>query len=179
MKHTLIFFLVIFNSSFFVFSVVQQWNFENSSKDLLSSSEPLSVPVLEETKDNLFVKLYKYLAKENGAVVYRKYLTVTYNNNPVFDGEVNFDKIESFHRFDNDNIICPKGKYHPTYFYSNTFSTLSLSEFKDNGDWELKCISHEQGYFLVFYLMNGESHFFYKKAGTWGHQKLHSEKIWR
>ena len=132
---------------------------------------------MEETKDNLFVKLYKYLAKENGAVVYRKYLTVTYNNNPVFDGEVNFDKIESFHRFDNDNIICPKGKYHPTYFYSNTFSTLSLSEFKDNGDWELKCISHEQGYFLVFYLMNGESHFFYKKAGesTWGHQKLHSE----
>ena len=161
-----------------VFSVVQQWNFENSSRDILASKENDSIKVLEETNsDNLYVKLYKYIAKEDGAVVYRKYLTVSYGGNTVYDGEVNFDNIQNYFHFENDNIICPRGKYHPTYFYNNQYSTLSLSNFNENGDWELKCIKHEQGYFLVFYLMNGGCHFFYKKSGSdyWGDKVLQQE----
>ena len=175
MKNKIIFIIVFLYSFLFSLSVVQQWNFENSSKDLLSSGD--HIKEWSETKDGLYVKLYKKISKENGEVVYKKYLTVYYNGNFVYDNEVKFDNIQNYFHFENDNIVCPKGKYHPHYFYDNTYSTLNLDTFHENGDWELKCISHEQGYFLVFYLMNGSTHFFYKKSGsnTWGNQVLHQE----
>ena len=71
MKQNLIIIFLLLNSIFFSICVVQNWNFANSAKDLLSSSDYHSIKVLEETKDGLYVKLYKYLAKENGAVVYK------------------------------------------------------------------------------------------------------------
>ena len=169
MEYRFIFMIIFLNSLFFSFSIVQEWNFENSSKDLLSTSDSNSIEVLnKKNKANLYVKLYKYLAKENGAVVYRKYLDVYYNDQLVYKGEVNFDKIESFHRFDNDNIICPDGKYNPTYFYKGNsengeYSSLNpsdLPDFNDNEDWELKCDTHEQGYFIVFYLMKENHNYF-------------------
>ena len=172
MKHNLIFIFLLLNSIFFSYCVVQNWNFDNSAKDLLSASDTasLSIKVIEETTDNLYVKLYKYLAKENGEVVYKKYLSISYSGTKIYDGlEVDYDKIGSYHRFDNDNIICPKGKYHPRYYYLSDgtpgHSSLSLGSFTENGDWELKCFVRN-GYFLVFYLMNGQSHLFYKKSGS-------------
>ena len=100
-----------------------------------------------------------------------------YNNTKIFDDEVNFDGIESYHRFDDKNIICPKGKFHPIYYYEGGNSSLIPTYFTDNGDWELKCLTHEQGYFMVFYLMNGESNLFYKKSGesNWSFMKLNQE----
>ena len=68
MEYRFIFMIIFLSSLFFSFSIVQQWNFENSSKDLLSSGAA-SIKVLEETKDKLYVKLYKYLAIESGSVV--------------------------------------------------------------------------------------------------------------
>ena len=82
MEYRFIFMIIFLNSLFFSFSIVQEWNFENSSKDLLSTSDSNSIEVLnKKNKANLYVKLYKYLAKENGAVVYRKYLDVYYDDN--------------------------------------------------------------------------------------------------
>ena len=104
MKINLICFVIFFYSLLLSLSVVQQWNFENSSKDLLTSGEQ-SIKVLEETKDGLYAKLYKYIAKENGVVVYKKYLTVYYNGNFVYDGEVDFDNIQNYCRFENDNTV--------------------------------------------------------------------------
>ena len=96
-------------------------------------------------------------------------MTVSYDNTEIFNGEVDFDKIESYHRFDNDNIICPKRKYHPIYYYLSNgnpgHSSLNLNSFTENGDWELKCFVRN-GNFIVFYLMNGESHLFYKTSGS-------------
>ena len=172
MKQNLIFIFLLLNSISISICVVQNWNFANSTKDLLSTSDTasLSIKVIEETTDSLYVKLYKYLAKENGTVVYRKYLTISYGDTQIYDGlEVDYDKIGSYHHFDNDNIICPKGKYHPRYYYLSNgtpgHSSLSLSSFTENGDWELKCFVRN-GYFMVFYLMNGQSHLFYKQSGS-------------
>jgi len=181
MKHDIIFAFVFLNSFFVVFSVVQQWNLENSAVDLFASATYQSIKVIEESSNKLYVKLFKYIGWDNGKIVYRKYLTVSYDGTTVFnDKEVDFDNIESYHHFENDNIICPKGKYHPTYFYDNKNSSLSLSSFSANADWELKCVTHEQGYFLVFYLMNGGSQFFYKKSGstTWNNKVITSRNIW-
>ena len=54
----------------------------------------------------------------------------------------------------------------------------------DNGDWELKCqIIEESQFFVVFYLMNGQSHLFYKQSGSSGfssmvtHDEIYGIKI--
>ena len=85
--------------------------------------------------------------------------------------------IKSFYHLNNKYIVCPKGKYHPTYFYDQTYSHLTLSSFKENGDWELKCYHHYTGYFLVFYLMNGSCQFFRVKIGSsdWVSETFHNE----
>lgn len=65
MKPNLIFIFLLVNSISFSICVVQNWNFDSSAKDLLSSSDTasLSIKVIEEKNDNLYVKLYKYIAK--------------------------------------------------------------------------------------------------------------------
>ena len=177
MKHRLINLVLFFNFIICIYSLIQNWNLENSSIDLLASAGYISVKFLEETKDNMYVKFYKYIGIENGSITYKKYLTILYSGATIFGGQVDFDDIESFHHFDDDYIVCPKGKYYPTFFHDNTYSNLSLANFQENGDWELKCINHETGYFVVFFLMNGKSQFFYKKSGsdTWVNKTLHEE----
>ena len=50
MEYRLISIIIFLNILCFSFSVVQQWNFENSAKDLLSSSNSASIKVLEQKK---------------------------------------------------------------------------------------------------------------------------------
>ena len=183
MKHNLIFIFALLNLISFSNCVIQNWNFDNSAIDLLSASDTatLSIRVIEETIDSLYVKLYKYLAKTSEGVVYKNYLTISYDDIPIYDVlEVDYDNIESFHRFDGGIIICPKGKFHPIYYYisdgSPGYSSPGPSGFTENGDWELKCFVRN-GYFIVFYLMNGQSHLFYKQSGssTWSTMVTHEE----
>ena len=47
MKYILKRFITLFNSFFFVFSIIQDWNLKNSSIDLFSSSDSLTVIVKE------------------------------------------------------------------------------------------------------------------------------------
>ena len=166
MKHNLILIFVLLNLIFFSVCVVQNWNFGNSARNLLSTSTYQSIKVIEETTDSLSVKLYKYIAKEDGAVIYKKYLTVYYGSTEICDGlEVDYDQIGSYHRFESDNIICPKGKYHPIYYYSGGYSSPGPSGFTENGDWDLKCFVRN-GNFIVFYLMNGSANIFFKTSGS-------------
>ena len=180
MKYNLTFLIIIIDSYFFVFSLVQEWNFENSAIDLFNSSnssEYFIVKSKEETKDNMNIKFDKYILKEDENIRYIKYLIIKDNGNTIYENEVDFDDLGSFYHFDADYIVCPKGKYHPIYFYSNQYSTLFLDGLVENSDWELKCYFHDTGYFLVFYLSNGESQFFYKalSTNTWSKKVLHQE----
>ena len=179
MKNGFIFFITFLNLFFFINSVVQDWVVEDSSIDLFASSNTVTVSEYEKDKGNMYVKLTKEIKKySNGAITYTQNLIVSkgYNDN-VYIGPVNFDKIESFYKYGDDYIVCPKGKHQPHYFYNNQYSTLSLSDFRDNGDWELKCYHHGTGYFLVFYLMNGDTQFFYKSpiTNSWTQKGLHQE----
>ena len=56
MEYRFIFMIIFLNSLFFSFSIVQEWNFENSSKDLLSTSDSNSIEVLNN-KINLIYML--------------------------------------------------------------------------------------------------------------------------
>ena len=183
MKNILNFLLFI---SFFILcnSIVQNWDLENHALDLLEGKDYISVKEFEQTGYDLQVKLYKYIAKEDGKIVYRKYLTVSRTTTDpytvIFDGQVDFEKIDSFYYLNNNYIVCPQGKNHPQLFYSgSSMSRLDVgNNFQENGDWELKCYHHYTGYFLVFYLMNGNSQFFRTKTSgsfSWTRENFHNE----
>ena len=177
MKLNLIFVIAFFDSIFFSISFVQKQNFFNNAIDLLSSeSLTRNITVYDGSTANFHVKFYKYIGKENGAVVYKKYIIVYKNNNFLDQKVVDFDIIESFHEFEEDIFVCPKGKYSPL--------TIKFREFKRNynnildkiEDWELKCIDYNQKYFMIFYLTKEKYHIFNKKSGTeWQYTEINQE----
>ena len=132
----------------------------------------------------MFVELYKYIAEENGAVVYRKYLnvyiTTTDPYTRIFNGEVDYDEIDSFYYLNSKYIVCPKGKFHPLVVYA-TDGKYELdvgNNWSEKGDWELRCFHHYTGYFLVFYLMNEKSQFYRTKTSgsfSWTSETFHYE----
>ena len=143
MKFNLIFIILFLDSIYFSISFVQQWNFFNTAIELFSPSDtsPINITAMDETKDDINIKLYKYFAKEDGKVVYQKYLKVFDNGDKIYDGEVLFDKIDNYYRFNDKIIICPKGKYHPILFNDNFLSTNN-DTLKEIDDWELQCFKH-------------------------------------
>ena len=163
-----------------IFSVVQDWDMENSSIDVFTKSNPFYLDVYTGQKDDgTYVLLQKIFTKDSsGAISFTRKLTFSkgYNDN-IYIGEVAFENIESFYHIGDDYIICPKGKFHPTYFYNYQYSNYNPDNFEINGDWELKCYHHHTGFFLVFYLMNGNSQFYYKKldTNTWTKKNLHQD----
>ena len=57
-----LFILLIFISYFlFSFSIVQQWNLQNSAIDLLDGKDSISVKEFESTGYDMLVKLYRYI----------------------------------------------------------------------------------------------------------------------
>ena len=184
MKNILILFLFL-NLLLFSFSIVHNWNLENSSIDLLENIESKTLSILSYSGEGygMKVELYKYITIENGSVFYMKILDV-YNisssTTKIFERAVTYDDIDSFFYLNNNYIICPKGKYHPLLVDSNgDFSELNVGNgWEENGEWELKCYHHYSGYFLVFYLMNGNCQFFRTKTSgsfSWERQDLHNE----
>ena len=184
MKNELVALLLFLNLVLKVFSIVQNWEFESSTIDLLSIRTWQTTPAFDGRKDNTHVTLYKYFDKnDDGSIIYKNYLDVYEGTEHIFNGEVFFDQIGSFHYYAGDHIVCPRGKYHPMYFQNNECTTLNLNNFQSNGDWELKCIHHSTDYFLVFYLMNGGHNLIYKKEsdGSWvtvnTHQEIYGVKL--
>ena len=184
MKFDRLFYLTCFNLIIKIFSIIPEWNFEKASVNLFSSGNERDIPILETTKDGMYIKFYKSLSKINDQITYKNNLLIKVSNNVIYNGEVNFDQIESYYHLYNDQIICPKGKHHPTYFYNNQSSHLELDKeedvdftFVESGDWELRCFyfpTSSANYFLVFYLMNGQYNLYYKNFGTGEWKKYQS-----
>ena len=170
MKDILLFWIIFFKLIIKTFSIIPEWNFENTAINLLASVNTITNETYHKVKDNMEVFIYKKFSKENGEIIYKKYVKVKeyHTGTVIYDGEVDFDEIQSFYYISNDRIICPEGKFHPHYFYDNTYSTLNLDMIQTIGDWELKCFALSD-YFFVFYMMNGEYNFFYKNLnnGEW------------
>ena len=126
MEYNNLYFILFLNCIIITNQIVHKWNLENSSVNLFSSVNSTTITEFEKTKNDLYVKLEKVITKLNNSIIYNKLLTVTYEDTEVFYGNVDFEGIESIHRLENKNIICPKGKYHPYYFYDNTFSSYGF-----------------------------------------------------
>ena len=145
-----------------ILSVIPIWDFDNSSIDLLSIKNPYSYNIYN--KDINGISLIKTITKSDNNINIKN--EINYNSGSI--KEVTFENINStyFGEFglSSSNLICPKGKFHPYDIRNNENKTFS--DFKEKGDWDLKCIKHANGYFLVFYLNNKESNFFSYKSGT-------------
>ena len=104
------------------------------------------------------VHLTKTITKSESTITQKNSLSV--NEGTAF--EVDFENIESFYHLNGIDIICPKGKHHP--YDATNKKYLTPSNFEEKGDWDLKCYKHNTNYFLAFYLMNDNKHFFYSTS---------------
>ena len=176
-KFILFFYIILFSNS-----VIQNWIFENSAKELSFPSSKQEYAKNYEKDNKYYVELNKEIKTENGEIKYKKNIKVYYDGTLIYGGEVDFDQIDSIFRIGDDNIVCPKGKFQPHNYYiendERKYSTLSLTDFVEKGDWKLKCFYHPVGFFIVFYLMNGSgSQLFFKQlsTGTWDKRTFHTE----
>ena len=136
-------------------SVVPVWDFPSQSTELFSSEVSSYNYTIYESTFPFDIKLVKVFNRTNNIITHKNYLTIGETTQ-----EVEFEEIDSVYvnELSCSILICPKGKYHP-YNYDN-MEFIIPDEFEENGDWELKCLKHNTGYFLIFYLNNGYSSFY-------------------
>lgn len=103
---------------------------------------------------NLECELRKVI-KKSDPINYENKLTIYGTTSTV-----NYENIESFYILSSGDIICPRGKFHAYNNNDYTKTQFISADFEDNGNWDLKCYYHNSGYFLVFYLMNGQKNYF-------------------
>ena len=137
-------------------AVTPVWDFNNISIDLLGSKMLYEYTIYNRTEYNTNVSLVKSITNVAGTLVAENYLTINTTKKPV-----TFENIDSFYlnKLGHSIVICPKGKFHPYDFVNNV--DIAPPEFEEDGNWDLKCYSHETGFFLIFYLMNNNINFYY------------------
>ena len=154
-------FVLFFYLIFFSISPLPNWNFENQAIDLMETNE-YYIDIYQKEFDSITVTLWKKIVKENGMIVYNKtYVAVDSENK-----EVDFEDIESHYanQLGAGVLICPKGKFHPYHFGTNSYITPDDS-FQEQGGWDLSCYRHDSKHFLIFYL-NNENYNFYSQCSV-------------
>ena len=185
----IIFILYILTCLFsYTFSIIPNWNFENSSINLFGSETSYSYLVSHREIYNIYLEQYKNLTIVGNNIIelnkftYKNYTEDNYRKyyedhlyGPIF---IEFDNIESvYNQYISGKVICPKGKYH--LYGIDQKDYIIPNDFIEKGDWELKCYMHKSKYFLLFYEMNGDTNFFWtttnysalqKKDGFFGEE---------
>ena len=145
MKVSLNFSLIIILLFSKVFSPYPIWSFEDISINLLNSENKYKYTIYDQ---NILLEKVIIKTDYNGTnynISSKNYLTVNSTTKLV-----DFEDIESyyFNKIDINILICPKGKFHPFNFLKNRY--IIPNEFSDEGDWDLKCFDHSNGFFLLF-----------------------------
>ena len=162
------FFILLLYQIFFVKAPIPVWNFNNQAIDLLASSDEHYYDIYQKKYDSLTVTLWKKIIKENDVFFYNKtYVAVGEENK-----EVDFEDIESHYpnQLGVDIVVCPRGKFHPYDFKSNSFIAPD-DKFEEKGDWDLSCYNHKSKHFLIFYL-NNENYNFYSKCSVCSESRI-------
>ena len=168
-------FFIIFTLIFSSYCIIPEWNLEKAAEKLLNSSnnEYKYIPI-ERNINYVYLKMTRIIKKINNTINYTNELYISNKGTKIIETEVAFDWVESFHYIDNNYIVCPRGQFHP--YNANTGKYIEISGFAKKGsrDWDLKCYKHQKDdltFLLVFYLMNGNKHLFYRREGeqSWGY----------
>ena len=146
-------FFIFLNLLVSTFLIIPNWNLKNAAVNLLSSSDTKKYVVSHRTMYGLIAKLEKTITKlSNGTIIHQN--TLTLNDTPTTT-TVSYESIESLYKKDGKKILCPKGKYDPVNLETN--SEIKNYNKDEDGDFELKCYLHSEGYFFVYYFRNGEN----------------------
>ena len=155
--------------------VIPNWNLDKVGNKLINSSnDTYNFTTVYKNNDvgdeNLEIQIIKELYMENNTIKNRS--KVIYNNEITI---VPFDLIESFHKINDDIIICPKGNYHPYSLSNKKWMIPTNMENPDISNWDLKCKKQKSEtsngdvyFFLVFYLMHEKFFFLVLGETKWG-----------
>ena len=147
---------IALNLLFSFYSILPNWDLASSSKNLLSGTDTYTYTYTISLRDmyKLRTELKKKIERlANGTIVHSNslYLNATSNTRVV-----DFEVIESFYQLDDSRkILCPIGKNDPINL--NDLSKYESDELNKTKNWDLKCYSHNSGYFFIFYMSHGEN----------------------
>ena len=161
MKVQLFISTILFSLFFQVLAPIPVWDLPSSSIGLLSSSSTYKFLIYSKVSDDITVTLTKAITKNDNNITSKNYLTV--NSTTI---EVDFEGIDSHYanKLGCNILICPKGKFHPFDFINRRF--ITPPSFEEKGDWDLRCYDHNNGHFIIFYLMNEDKNFYYYKGNN-------------
>ena len=165
-------FIFVFILINYEFSFVPIWNFEKSTSEVF----PSTVNSHDYTTYNFNgYKLVKRLKRgSNGKITSENILTI----NGGSEISVPYDSIDSvyYNKLGQANLVCPRGKYHPTN--PNDGTQVIPTDFYIEGDWDLHCFEHSNPYYIYLaYYSNGQKNFYGNRnsGGPWEHNYVRSE----
>ena len=154
-------FLILINLSLSFFPL---WNIKNSAINLMPKeyNRELFYTLFDKVIDKYHIQLNRTIRIDNN----NHQITANHYNlykNPLDDqGKTKFSDIESVYILGNQLLVCPKGSFHPyLYHYCDNYDIKIPENFKDNGDWELKC--KQDGDFIIVYYLNSNNKYYQYK----------------
>ena len=154
------FWLLFLTQVILIHAAIPNWNVDNLSKGLFSSSSADSTYSYGLYNDKGITLTKKITKNPDGKL--SSINQISYNSQTR---TVEFEGIESsyFNQLNSNPLICPKGSFHPYDFDKNEY--IIPSGFSGT-NWELSCYRHDTGYFLVFYAHNGDNSLYYVKGNN-------------
>ena len=135
----------------YISTILPLWNLEESAEDLLHSSDTHTYQIADRFMYELHLELKKIITRNGDKITHINTLTLDSNTYTV-----NFENVESFYqKYDTVDlyILCPRGSFHPVKLFDMT--NITFDNWIKDDIWDLKCYYHKSGYFLIYYLMNG------------------------
>ena len=146
--------------------IIPIWNLTSSSENLLTSDSK-TYTITKREMYNLIGELEKTITRDSeGKITHKNTLKLTNSGetNTKTIEDVQFENIESLYKFTDRRIVCPIGKHHPIKVDDN-FEEIDNSDIDDDNEWDIKCYNHNEGYFFVYYFMNGEKQIYNFPSG--------------
>ena len=151
-----------------VFGVIPLWNFEASTKDLLSSgSHTYTIFTGSACGDNNII-LTKTITKSGSSISESN--TIKINGNSY---STSWENTESVYCINSNYIyICPTGKNHMNLYKDNQFYEITQTGVSSSDTWELKCYYQSSvNYMFMGYLNKIKTFYSYQfdssYGGTW------------
>ena len=145
------------------------WTLENSSIDLLSSSDSYNYIIYDERDKGIHIKLMKHIWKENGKIYHKNYI----QKNDEEEEEIEFDDIYNFYSLENKTYICPKGNNSLFDYSSNTIKIINNTRNTITGNWFLTC-GFDNNKLFISYLGSSDNNIyqFNIKQNKWESENL-------
>ena len=149
-----------------IFCVIPLWNFEASTKNLLSESNSYTYTIYTgsacETNN---IQLKKTIIKNGNSI--------SETNSIIINGYTHtttWEDIESVYCVNSQYIyICPKGKNHMNLYKDNQFYEIKAVGVSDSDNWELQCYYHSSINFMFMgYLNKIKTFYSYKFDNGYG-----------